>query len=134
MSKLREFVSRTLSPAASTINFFATAGCNRTTKRGKHALMLVFAAVIALSLVPASEAFADATLPSADAEGSKDSSLLKRYEGSFILSYEKFAFTDFTVPLSPLRKSADQKARDQNNNRLYEAENRKEPLMNANRR
>ena len=36
----------------------------------------------------------------------------KRYEGSFIVSYEKFAYTDFNVPLSPLEASADPDARE----------------------
>ena len=34
--------------------------------------------------------------------GAKDNPLLKRYEGSLIVSYERLAFTDFRVPLSPL--------------------------------
>ena len=29
-------------------------------------------------------------------------SLIKRYDGSFIVGYERLAFTDFRVPLSPL--------------------------------
>ena len=47
-------------------------------------------------------AVADATVPTADIEGAADSSLVKRYEDSFIVSYEKFSYTDFVVPLSPL--------------------------------
>ena len=62
---------------------------------------------------------ADATVPTADIEGAADNHLAKRYEGSFIVSYEKFAYTDFTVPLSPLKPSADADARDAMNNRIY---------------
>ncbi|MER9295620.1 OmpA family protein [Mesorhizobium sp. M0621] len=64
-------------------------------------------------------AAADATVPTADIEGAADNNLAKRYEGSFIVSYEKFAFTDFSVPLSPLKPSADPDARDAMNNRVF---------------
>ena len=43
---------------------------------------------------------------------------MKRYEGPFIVSYEKFAYTDFVVPLSPMKPSADENERDQMNNRV----------------
>ncbi|MGX5839967.1 OmpA family protein [Mesorhizobium sp. ArgA1] len=75
------------------------------------AALLLFAAVRL--------AGADATVPIADIEGAADNHLAKRYEGSFIVSYEKFAYTDFTVPLSPLKPSADADARDAMNNRIY---------------
>ncbi|UVK40520.1 OmpA family protein [Mesorhizobium sp. AR10] len=64
-------------------------------------------------------AAADATVPTADIEGAADNHLAKRYEGSFIVSYEKFAYTDFSVPLSPLKPSADADARDTMNNRVF---------------
>lgn len=48
---------------------------------------------------------ADASNPTKDIPGAADSKLLKRYEGSFIVSYEKLAFTDFKVPLSPLERT-----------------------------
>ena len=35
-------------------------------------------------------------------KGSKDSPLLKRYEGSFIVAYERKSFGEFTLPLSPI--------------------------------
>jgi OmpA-OmpF porin, OOP family len=47
-------------------------------------------------------AFANATIPTKDIAGAKDNPLIKRYEGSFIVSYGREAFTDFKVPLSPL--------------------------------
>lgn len=70
--------------------------------------------------------FADATIPTSDIEGSADNPLLKRYDGAFIVSYEQSAYTDFTVPLSPLVASADPDARDTNNNRVYAPEQQHE--------
>src|SRR5215471_4248729 len=61
-------------------------------------------------------AFAEATVPTKDIAGAKDNPLIKRYEGSFIVSYERLAFTDFKVPLSQL-EAADR--RDRMNNRLF---------------
>lgn len=63
-------------------------------------------------------AFADATIPTRDIAGAKDNALLKRYDGSFIVSYERLAFTDFKVPLSKLEKTPEVR-RDRMNNRLY---------------
>jgi len=56
----------------------------------------------ALITVWGAHALADATIPTKDITGAKDNPLLKRYEGSLIVSYESLAFTDFRVPLSPL--------------------------------
>ncbi len=67
----------------------------------------------------AASALADATEPTADIEGAKDNALVKRYEGSFIVSYERFSYTDFRVPLSPLKPVADPDARDTMNNRVH---------------
>jgi OmpA-OmpF porin, OOP family len=85
---------------------------------------LIFATLKALTVVSllgisTSAALADATEPAADIEGAKDNALAKRYEGSFIVSYEKFSYTDFRIPLSPLKPSADPEARDKSNNRVY---------------
>jgi OOP family OmpA-OmpF porin len=82
-------------------------------------LKLIQAALVAAAVVASGPAFAKATIPAADVDGAADRPLLKRYEGSFIISYEKFAFTEFVVPLSPLEKSADENVRDQKNNRVY---------------
>lgn len=76
-------------------------------------------AVVSLLVIGTASAFAEATEPTADIDGAKDNSLLKRYENSFIVSYEKFSYTDFRVPLSPLKQSADSDARDKSNNRVY---------------
>ncbi|MES0118272.1 DUF4892 domain-containing protein [Mesorhizobium sp. C277A] len=80
-------------------------------------LKLFWAGLLLLAAVQL--AGADATVPTADIEGGADNHLAKRYEGSFIVSYEKFAYTDFTVPLSPLKPSADPEARDTMNNRVF---------------
>lgn len=60
--------------------------------------------VIAALLVLGAHAavLANATIPTKDIAGAKDDPLIKRYEGSFIVSYERQSFTDFKVPLSPL--------------------------------
>src|SRR5262245_6576207 len=50
-----------------------------------------------------------ATLPTADQMCSKDSTLLKRYEGSFIVAYEHKGFAEFTLPLARLQPVAGQK-------------------------
>ena len=42
------------------------------------------------------------SIPTADIKGSQDSSLLKRYDGSFIVAYDRKSFDEFTLPLSPL--------------------------------
>ena len=79
---------------------------------------------VACAMTAISPALADATEPTADIEGAADNKLAKRYEGSFIVSYEKFAYTDFNVPLSPLKPSADADARDTMNNRIFAPERR----------
>jgi OmpA-OmpF porin, OOP family len=64
-----------------------------------------------------------ATIPTADKKGSKDSPLLKRYEGSYIVSQEEKKFAEFELPLSKLEQVPGKKAG--NNNRAYEPKNRK---------
>lgn len=59
---------------------------------------------------------ADATIPTKDIPGARDNALLKRYDGSFIVSYERQAFTDFKVPLSKLERTD---GTDRMNNRVY---------------
>ena len=70
---------------------------------------------VAMGFSPALAA-ADASVPTKDIPGAKDSPALKRYDGSYIVSYAKLAYTDFKVPLSKLELT-DQ--RDVMNNRLY---------------
>lgn len=61
---------------------------------------------------------ADATNPSRDIPNARDNPVLKRYDGSFIVSYERLAFTDFKVPLSKLERAGDSD-RDRMNNQVY---------------
>ncbi len=46
-----------------------------------------------LSLAALAPALADATIPTKDIAGARDNALAKRYEGSFIVSYDRQAFT-----------------------------------------
>jgi len=77
----------------------------------------------ALLLASTAIATADATVPTADKKGAQDSPLLKRYDGSFIVVYEKKGFAEFTLPLSKLEKVPDK--RNRQNNRYYEPRNKK---------
>ena len=79
----------------------------------------LLAATFSLLVGATNFSFADATVPTADIDGASDNALVKRYEGSFIVSYEKLAYTDFSLPLSPLKVSQDPDARDKNNNRVF---------------
>ena len=69
-----------------------------------------------LALTAPVQAFAEATIPTKDIAGARDNPLIKRYDGSFIVSYERLAFTDFKVPLSPLEATD---GRDRMNNQLF---------------
>ena len=64
---------------------------------GKCVVMAAFAASV-LAQLPV------ATIPKADKKGSKDSPLLKRYEGSFIVSLRHKSFGELTLPLSKLEE------------------------------
>ncbi len=65
------------------------------------------------------QAFGDATEPVADAPGSRDLAWLKRFDGSFIVAYERKAYDEYNFPTGPLKISEDPEARDSSNNRLY---------------
>src|SRR5687767_2157398 len=65
-----------------------------------------------------------AKIPTADRKGSKDSPLLKRYEGSFIVVHERKGFGELTLPLSPLLEVAPER-RTQQNNRVFEPKSKK---------
>ena len=41
-----------------------------------------------------------ASIPTADVKGSKDSPVMKRYDGSFIVAYDRKDLDEFTLPLS----------------------------------
>ena len=76
------------------------------------------------TLCTASSVLADATVPTIDTKGSKDSSLLKRYEGSLIVAYEHKSFAEFTLPLSQLEQVEEK--RDNRNNHYYEPKSKKD--------
>ncbi len=63
-------------------------------------------------------AHADATIPTKDIANARDNALLKPYDGSLIVSYERLAFTDFKLPLSKLEK-AGESDRDRMNNQVF---------------
>jgi outer membrane protein OmpA-like peptidoglycan-associated protein len=61
--------------------------------------------------------------PTADLAGAKDSPLLKRYEGSVIVSYKQQSFGELALPLSRLELVPDK--RDRMNNRVHEPKTKK---------
>jgi OmpA-OmpF porin, OOP family len=67
--------------------------------------------------------FANAVIPTADAKGSKDNPLLGRYKGSFIISYDRKDYNEFTFPLSILERVEGKK--DTHNNHAYAPKERK---------
>lgn len=86
------------------------------------AVMLIIALavmlIIALALTAGSADAAPATVPTADAEGSADSPMLKRYEGSLILLREHARYDELALPLSRLEPVPDKIVG--NNNRAHE--------------
>ena len=64
-----------------------------------------------------------ASSPKADRTGAKDSPLLKRYEGSFIVFYERKGFGELTLPLSPLEAVPGKLT--QQNNSVFEPKKKK---------
>src|SRR5687767_9179376 len=93
----------------------------RNTPSEEFAVRSLFAALLllpALALPP--PVLADATEPTADVAGSKDLPWLKRYDGSFIVSYDQRAYDEYVVPLGPLVRTDDPNAIDANNNRISE--------------
>jgi OOP family OmpA-OmpF porin len=78
--------------------------------------------VVAMLMVGTAAALV-ATLPNADKKGAKDSPLLKRYEGSYIVAQERKAFAEFAYPLSKLEPVREEKTRQ--NNQRFEPKNKK---------
>lgn len=72
---------------------------------------------IAMLMIGTATAALVATLPNVDKKGTRDSPLLKRYEGSYIVVQERKAFAEFTLPLSKLEPVKGEKTR-QNNQRF----------------
>ena len=71
-------------------------------------------------LLLAGAALADATIPKADVPGAKDSSLIGRFAGSFIVSHDNRDFDELKLPLGPLKPVADKAKRDSHNNLVFE--------------
>lgn len=89
-------------------------------------LSRIAAALLCLALLPgAAPALADATIPTADIKGAKDNPLLKRYEGSFIVSYEQKAFDELTLPLDAL-EMVDPPRMDRMNNYVFASKEKKD--------
>ncbi|GIZ12940.1 hypothetical protein [Pseudomonas sp. NCCP-436] len=70
----------------------------------------------------ATPTLADAPLPSADLPGARDSELLKRYEGAYIISYQHSEYDALRIPLSPLKPTDTAGETDAHNNRLHRPE------------
>ncbi len=83
-------------------------------------ILLIFTLLFSLSTAAQPT---KATIPAADKKGTKDSPLLKRYEGSYIVSHDEKSFAEFELPLSKLEEVPGKKAG--NNNRAYEPKNKK---------
>lgn len=79
--------------------------------------LLAAAAVAAISL--AGPALADATIPAKDIAGAKDTALVKRYDGSLIVSFERKAFTDFTIPLAKIEVNKEGERDAAHNNYIF---------------
>ena len=79
-------------------------------------LFVAFSAVLLTQLSTAS-------IPTADRKGTKDSPLLKRYEGSFIVAYERKEYGELSIPLASLQVVGDKKTAQ--NNKLFEPKSKK---------
>jgi OmpA-OmpF porin, OOP family len=87
-------------------------------------LLVVFLLVIAT----VSSGLANAVIPTADVKGSKDSPLLGRYKGSFIVSFDHKDYNKFTFPLFVLERVEAKK--DNHNNYIF-AQKQKKDLEGA---
>lgn len=86
-----------------------------------HRVIVMRLSLLLLLLVACGSALADATAPTRDIAKAQDPAWLKRYEGSFIVSYDHRGFDAVNFPASKLLKSEDDDDRDQKNNRMYRA-------------
>ena len=66
---------------------------------------------------------ATASIPTADRKGTKDSPLLKRFEGSFIVAYERQEYGELSIPLTPLQVVGGK--RNAQNNKVFEPTHKK---------
>lgn len=84
---------------------------------------LVFVVAFCSTVTAALAQLPVAKAPTADAKGTRDNPLLKRYEGSYIVAYERKSFGEFTLPLSPLELVPNRSTKQ--NNRLHEPKKKK---------
>lgn len=81
--------------------------------------------VLGLALLAPSAALAKPpAVPTADVPGSADHPLLRRYEGSLIVSQEKKGLREFSLPLAQLEKVPER--RDNHNNSVFEPKQKKD--------
>jgi outer membrane protein OmpA-like peptidoglycan-associated protein len=71
-----------------------------------------------LLLVAAHNAYADATVPTADLPGAADPAGLGRYAGALIVDHKVKAYDEIVLPISALERVGDDQV-DRNNNALY---------------
>jgi len=75
---------------------------------------------VLLCLMFATNVLADATVPRTDIAGAKDSPLVGRFGGSFIVSHAARDYDELKLPLGPLKPVADKGKRDGHNNIVFE--------------
>ncbi|AGA91632.1 outer membrane protein/peptidoglycan-associated (lipo)protein [Thioflavicoccus mobilis 8321] len=68
-------------------------------------------------LLLSSTAVADATVPTEDIPGARDTDVVGRLAGSFIVAYSHMDYDEVSLPLTPLEEV--EGARDEKNNRVY---------------
>ena len=81
--------------------------------------MHLTASVLLVGSLAVNPGHADATIPDKDIDGAADSPLIKRYEGSHIVSYDKKVYGELALPLAALKASDNPDERDAHNNRVY---------------
>jgi OOP family OmpA-OmpF porin len=82
-------------------------------------MIRIFTVAALVAVCAVTGALADATVPTKDIPGAKDAATLKRYEGSLIVSYERKAFTDFTIPLAKIEKNKEGERDAAHNNYIF---------------
>lgn len=82
---------------------------------------LLFVFIMLLST--ATQTSANASIPTADLQGSSDHPNIGRYKGSFIVSHDHMDFDQFNVPISRLEKVEGRK--DSHNNHYFEPKEKK---------
>ena len=73
-----------------------------------------------IGILPVSAVHAHASFPTSDSAKAQDLPRLQRYEGSFLVSGDAKVFDEYRVASGPVVRSADEQARDEKNNRMYD--------------